>query len=245
MNVSSDCSKDSVLMQVRNYEFSKDDIVVPDIYQGNRRILLSDSENDIVSSDYDTNENIIVNGVDDRKLQDTVLSILDPFVGFHHHIYMDNYYNSVNIAELFLQRNTRVYGTIRANREFPPNLKNTILKEHETKFAGKGQVLLQLSQEKRDRLAPKRQNAIERTRPTPRYEPSERLSQDLKKKTSISTNCKVYHYTKQPMLITDTSGLIFDNTMNIRGPFPKTERENKYILSIQDQITKICLAEQI
>nr|KAF7397193.1 hypothetical protein H0235_016730 [Vespula pensylvanica] len=152
-------------MQVRNYEFSKDDIIVP-IYQDNRRILSSDSEDDIVSSDYDTNENIIVNGVDDR----------------------------VNIAELFLQRNTRVYGTIRANREFPPNLKNMILKEHETKFAGKGQVLLQLWQAKRDRLAPKRQNAIERTRPALRYEPSERLSQDLKKKTPISTNCKVYHY---------------------------------------------------
>lgn len=72
MDVSSDCSKDSVPMQVRNYEFSKDDIIVP-IYQGNRRILLSDSEDDIVSSDYDTNENIIVNGVDNRSENDMEL----------------------------------------------------------------------------------------------------------------------------------------------------------------------------
>ena len=86
------------------------------------------------------------------KLQDTVLSILDPFVGFHHHIYMDNYYNSVNTAELLLQKNTRVCGTIRANRRFPSNLKDIKLKEQETKFARKGQVLLQLWQAKRDRL---------------------------------------------------------------------------------------------
>jgi hypothetical protein len=60
------------------------------------------------------------------KLQDTVLSIVYPFVGFHHHIYMDNYYNNVKTAELLLQKNTRICGTIR----FPSNLKNIILKEH-------------------------------------------------------------------------------------------------------------------
>ncbi|EFN87013.1 PiggyBac transposable element-derived protein 4, partial [Harpegnathos saltator] len=67
------------------------------------------------------------------RLQDTVLSILRPYMGFHHHIYMDNYYNSVNTAELLLQNSTRICGTIRSNRGLPQNLKNIRLNEHETK----------------------------------------------------------------------------------------------------------------
>ncbi|XP_050452133.1 piggyBac transposable element-derived protein 5-like [Cataglyphis hispanica] len=86
------------------------------------------------------------------RLQDTVLSILRPYMGFHHHIYMDNYYNSVNTAELLLQNSTRICGTIRSNRGLPQNLKNIRLNEHETKFARKGQVLLHLWQAKKNRL---------------------------------------------------------------------------------------------
>jgi hypothetical protein len=78
------------------------------------------------------------------KLQDTVLSILHVFVGSHHHIYMDNYYNSVKTAELLLQKNTRVCGIIRTNKGFPSNLKNSTLKENEAKFTRKEKVLLQL-----------------------------------------------------------------------------------------------------
>ena len=77
-----------------------------------------------------------------KKLQDTILSILHPFVGLYHHIYMDNYYHSVDTAELLLQKNTRICGTIKLHRRFPHSLKNTKLREHETKFARKGQVLL-------------------------------------------------------------------------------------------------------
>ena len=65
---------------------------------------------------------------------------------------MDNYYNSVNTAELLLQKNMRVCGTIRVNRGFPSNLKNIKLKEQQTKFTRKRQVPLQLWQAKRDRL---------------------------------------------------------------------------------------------
>jgi hypothetical protein len=53
------------------------------------------------------------------KLQDTVLSILLVFVGSHHHIYMNNYYNSVKTAEFLPQKNMRFYGIIRANKGFP------------------------------------------------------------------------------------------------------------------------------
>ena len=54
-------------MQVRDYEFSEDDSIIAPIYQGNRRILLSDSEDDEVSSDC---EDIIVNDVDDWSEND-------------------------------------------------------------------------------------------------------------------------------------------------------------------------------
>lgn len=85
-------------------------------------------------------------------LQDTILPILDPYVGFYHHIYMDNYYNSVRTTELLLQRKTRVCGTIRANKGFPQYLKSPILKEYESKYARKGQVLLQVWQTKKNRI---------------------------------------------------------------------------------------------
>uniref|UniRef100_A0A1B0BNQ8 PiggyBac transposable element-derived protein domain-containing protein n=1 Tax=Glossina palpalis gambiensis TaxID=67801 RepID=A0A1B0BNQ8_9MUSC len=76
-------------------------------------------------------------------LQDTVLSISNPYVGIYHHIYMDNHCSSVRTAVLLLQRKTRICGTIRANRGFPQNLKTLILNEHESKYARKGQVVLQ------------------------------------------------------------------------------------------------------
>lgn len=63
-----------------------------------------------------------------------------------YHIYMDNYYNNVNTAKLLLRNTTKVCGTIRKNRGLPQNLKNIRINEHETKFAGRGQVLLHLWQ---------------------------------------------------------------------------------------------------
>jgi len=46
----------------------------------------------------------------------------------------------------------------------------------------------------------------------------------------------------QPIVITDTSGFSFDKiAMDILGPLPNTERVNKYILTLQDQLTKFCM----
>ncbi|XP_043604719.1 uncharacterized protein LOC122577454 [Bombus pyrosoma] len=56
----------------------------------------------------------------------------------------------------------------------------------------------------------------------------------LKKLTRIKT--------KQPMVLTDTPGRAFDKiSMDIVGPLPKTQRENEYILTIQDLLTKYSL----
>ena len=49
--------------------------------------------------------------------------------------------------------------------------------------------------------------------------------------------------TKQPMVITDTPGTTFDKrATDTVGPLPRTIRDNEYILTIQDQLTKYCVA---
>ena len=54
--------------------------------------------------------------------------------------------------------------------------------------------------------------------------------------------------TKQPMVITDEPGKTFDKiAMDIVGPFNITKNNNKYILSIQGQLSKfiilVCLKD--
>ena len=45
--------------------------------------------------------------------------------------------------------------------------------------------------------------------------------------------------TRQPMMITDTPGTVFERiTLDIVGPLSKTKDDNEYILTIQDQLSK-------
>ena len=39
----------------------------------------------------------------EKKLQETILSILHPFVRLYHHIYMDNYYHNLDTAKQLLK----------------------------------------------------------------------------------------------------------------------------------------------
>jgi len=50
-----------------------------------------------------------------KKFEDTVLSLLDRNLGQNCHIYQDNFYNSVRLAQTLLGRNVRVCSTARAN----------------------------------------------------------------------------------------------------------------------------------
>jgi hypothetical protein len=52
-------------------------------------------------------------------LEDTVLSLLDRCVGQNHHIYQDNFYNSVRLAQILLGRGCF---TLRAKRCIPHDL---------------------------------------------------------------------------------------------------------------------------
>ena len=49
-----------------------------------------------------------------KKLEDTVLSLLDRNLRQNHHIYQDNFYNSVRLSPTLLDRNVEVCSTVRA-----------------------------------------------------------------------------------------------------------------------------------
>jgi hypothetical protein len=66
--------------------------------------------------------NMVIYAAEGKKLQDTVLSLLYRNLGHNHHLYQDNFYNSVKLAETLLGRNMRVCGTTRANRGIPHDL---------------------------------------------------------------------------------------------------------------------------
>ncbi|PNF13918.1 hypothetical protein B7P43_G09860 [Cryptotermes secundus] len=82
---------------------------------------------------------------DGKKLQETILSVLESYLDQNYHVYQDNYYNSVATAEHIFSRKVRVCGTIRVNRGLPPDLKEECkpLKHGETTFRRKGDILLQ------------------------------------------------------------------------------------------------------
>jgi hypothetical protein len=52
-----------------------------------------------------------------KKLDETIFSVVEPYLDLWHHVYQDNYYNSVKTVENLIIRNTRVCKTIRANKE--------------------------------------------------------------------------------------------------------------------------------
>lgn len=63
---------------------------------------------------------------------------------------MDNYYNSVAITEELLKRKTNICGTLRKNRGVPQCLKNIKLKESNTDFRRKSNILVQAFKTKKN-----------------------------------------------------------------------------------------------
>ena len=66
--------------------------------------------------------NMEIYSAEGKKLEDTVLSLLNKNLGQNHHIYQDNFYNSVRLAETLLDMKVRVCGTMRVNRGIPRDL---------------------------------------------------------------------------------------------------------------------------
>ncbi|EQB59787.1 ac transposable element-derived protein 4 [Vairimorpha apis BRL 01] len=60
--------------------------------------------------------NFIIYCGEGSRLQETILNLLQPYSNLWHHVYMDNYYNSVATCEVLLQYKFGICGTIRQNR---------------------------------------------------------------------------------------------------------------------------------
>ena len=55
---------------------------------------------------------------------DTCIELLGPLYGMSYHLYTDNWYTAVPLAETFLAENTNLTGTMPSNRKFlPPDVK--------------------------------------------------------------------------------------------------------------------------
>ena len=78
-----------------------------------------------------------------NKLLETLDTVLKPYSNKNHHVYMDNYYNSVETSEILLKNKIRTCGTIRINRGVPESLGQTKLKVGQTAYRRKGDTLIQ------------------------------------------------------------------------------------------------------
>jgi len=87
--------------------------------------------------------NMQIYSAEGKKLEEAVLSLLDRNLGQNHHIYQDNFYNSVRLAQSLLDRNVRVCGTMRANRGIPRDLEGEgkCLKKGQSAFQRKGDMV--------------------------------------------------------------------------------------------------------
>jgi len=52
--------------------------------------------------------NMEIYSAEGKKLEDTVLSLLDRNLGQNHHTYQDSFYNSVRLVQTLLDKNVRV-----------------------------------------------------------------------------------------------------------------------------------------
>lgn len=56
------------------------------------------------------------------KIDALVIRLMQPYLNKGHHLFIDNYYNSVTLANRLLQNQTHVTGTLRSNRRGNPQL---------------------------------------------------------------------------------------------------------------------------
>jgi transposase InsO family protein len=147
-----------------------------------------------------------------------------------------NNFDSLRFAKIksmihYVFRNSKIKLTIRHNKLITPELRQipTILKEfHDSSAAGHPGIKKTLSKIKS------------------KYS-WDGMRQDIVKYVKACTQCqrnkRSNKNSKAPMEITTTSADAFDRiAFDIVGPLPYTSRENKYILTLQDDLTKFSLA---
>lgn len=67
--------------------------------------------------------NFQIYSAEGKTLENTIFSLLDPCLDVWHHLYQDNFYNSVYIEKRLLTTKVRVCETIQQNRGLPLELK--------------------------------------------------------------------------------------------------------------------------
>ncbi|PNF40775.1 hypothetical protein B7P43_G17113 [Cryptotermes secundus] len=152
--------------------------------------------------------NLDMYSAEGKKLQETLFSVLGPYLDQNYHVYQDNYYNSVATAEYLLSRKVRICGTIRVNRGLPPDLKE----ECEQKFYFEIQsILLKLAKawatDVTVAAVPTSDTDVVQLGPSvrtcrrPQVDPPGRLSGDMQKlilvKIVKSEYCKKKHPSRQ------------------------------------------------
>ena len=95
--------------------------------------------------------NVEMYSAEGKKLEDTVLSLLDRNLGQNHHTHQKNFCISVRLAQTLLDRNVSVCGTMRANRGIPHDLEGADKhwKKGQSLFWRKGDVTVQVQKDKR------------------------------------------------------------------------------------------------
>lgn len=85
-----------------------------------------------------------------KKTQSIVLTLLEPYLLKGHHVFMDNFYNSIELSENLLGLRTHSCATLWKNRKGDPKLlTNQKLKKGEHHWLRKGQIYVSVWKDKR------------------------------------------------------------------------------------------------
>lgn len=95
------------------------------------------------------------NGPDNNMtiLERVVMKLMQPYVNKGYHLFMDNYYNSITLANRLLQNQTHVTGTLRSNRRGNPKVVvNKRLRKGDHIWKRQGKIYVSKWKDKRDVL---------------------------------------------------------------------------------------------
>ena len=86
-----------------------------------------------------------------KTIKETAQGLLtSKCTGLWHSLYMDNFYNSVELSEALLEQNIHTVGTLRSNRGEPPEIRNpSTMARHEVVAKNNGKVTVLAWKDKR------------------------------------------------------------------------------------------------
>ncbi|KAF9422075.1 hypothetical protein HW555_002096, partial [Spodoptera exigua] len=88
-----------------------------------------------------------------KKTQNIVLKLLEPYVFKGHHVFMDNFYNSVELSQKLFDLRRLYCGTLRKNRKGNPRVLTSLkLKKGDYYWYRKGQIYVSIWRDKRPEL---------------------------------------------------------------------------------------------